>query len=57
MYKDSIITTQNDFIRATDERIERLDSSYTKMKKKRNRAFIMGGIVSIGTFVLGLFVL
>lgn len=64
IYKDSIIIRQTDFIELSSERIERLDSSLTeskhnleRMKKKRNRAFIIGGVSTIVSFVFGLFII
>ncbi len=56
VYKDSVITAQNEFIRETDKRVETLDKGLTRMKKKRNRAFIIGGAASIASFIVGLFV-
>jgi len=59
--KDSIINRQTEFIQAESKRIERLDSnistmeeSLAKMKKRRNRSIIIGGIGTIASFIVGL---
>ena len=56
MYKDSVITAQNEFIRTTDERIETLELSRNKYKKQRNRALYggVGGIIL--SFIAGILV-
>ena len=59
-WSDSVIKVQSIAIESFDNRVEGFNEAlniskakHTKMKKKRNRAYLYGGLASIITFVLG----
>lgn len=62
--KDSIIVIQREFIESSEVYIETLDSrlaesikDFEKMKKKRKRAFVFGGISTIFAIIITCLVL